>query len=114
MHREAQQTITIITSIDGYGTSVSVVGVTGGYGSKKTKLVRIRPVDANGTPLGPGLAGYLIVNPEDGVVVESVVDYDHQGTYEIKVSFDTAGCKKPAVTVCLFGRMTKGVSVSVA
>ncbi|OIW32482.1 hypothetical protein CONLIGDRAFT_642190 [Coniochaeta ligniaria NRRL 30616] len=114
VRREAQQTITIISSIDGAGTSVVVTDVSGGYGyGRRTKVVGIRPVDADGTPLGPGLGGYLVVTTEGGAVVEGpVVDWDWRGTYEVRVSYEETGYGSPAVTVGVYGRT--GVRVALA
>lgn len=124
VRREARQTITVLASVDGgAATSVAVVDDVadgGGYGyyprGRRTRLVRIRPADAKGTPLGPGMGDYLVVMPEGGAVVEGgVVEYDDRGTYEIKVSFDAAaGYRGPAVTVGLYGRPGKGVRVPLA
>ncbi|OIW22270.1 hypothetical protein CONLIGDRAFT_720004 [Coniochaeta ligniaria NRRL 30616] len=84
---EARQSVTVIASIDGTGTSVVVTDVSGVYGyGRRTKIVKIRPVDADGTPLVPRDVAHATNQPKaSGFALQRSHSYVPSPVYESKI-----------------------------
>ncbi|MFN8463949.1 MAG: VWA domain-containing protein [Caldilineaceae bacterium] len=98
VQREAQQTAVVEGKVSPRDTEVRTERI-----DPQRARVFFRPVDANGSPLGPGLADTLLVTATCDAQIEHVADADGKGTYEIVVNWPNPD-EKPVLTIGQFGR----------
>jgi hypothetical protein len=107
IRREADQSVTVRTHMSP-GSKVSVTSQPARAGSDFTVLVT--PVDQEGTPLGPGLVGELLLKTGGEAKITGKGDYDRKGTYRIAVNWSGKG-PQPTLTIAQFGRPASAITV---
>ncbi|KAE9377241.1 hypothetical protein N431DRAFT_436498 [Stipitochalara longipes BDJ] len=112
INREAQQSITIRALLCASHTTINVTNLSDCNPNRLQARILITPADSNGTLLGPGLIGELIITPVGSVKIESAADEDGKGTYAIVVDFVKGGSPAPAVQVAQFGRPGSAITIS--